>query len=146
MSAPFTPDILRRREVIGEALASVERALAAPAGAPTWRANVRTALAPLSDLLEVQVAAYDLPEGVYDDVVRSAPRLAPAVDRLRIATGQFVPRISKLTAMAGDGSDTSVEEIRADTLALVADVVRARQRVADLVWEACSVDLGGASS
>jgi hypothetical protein len=144
MSARFPSEVVRRRADIGEALANVERALSNPVGTgEAWRVRVAASLAVLGHLTDEQVEAYIAHDGVFDEVLESAPRLASQVDRLRSAIVELAPRIDKLVSAVADASPNDVRE---DALGILGDLVRARQKIADLVWDAFSLDLGGHSS
>lgn len=144
MSEQIPSDIVRRRDAIGDAISAVEVALAAAAGTgATWRSHVQEALERLHGLVVEQVAAYEVPDGVFDDIVARAPRLASQVTKIKERIEPLGARIAELIGLAVEADP---DEVREQAVLLLADVVRARQKIADLVWEACSVDLGGASS
>lgn len=144
VSEQIPSDIVRRRDEIGDAISAVEMALAAAAGTgETWRAHVRQTLQRLHGLVVEQVAAYEVPDGVFDDIVQRSPRLASRVGKIKERIEPLGARIAELVRLAGEADP---EEVRDQAVLLLADIVRARQKIADLVWEACSVDLGGSSS
>jgi hypothetical protein len=141
MSAQIPSDVVRRRADIGDALLSFERALSNASGpGDSWRAHVANSLSLLGHLVKDQVAAYTAEDGVFDEVLERAPRRAVHVERMRALIDTFTPRIDQLSA---ELISTDVDEIREDALKLLADILRARQKIADLVWDAYSVDLGG---
>jgi hypothetical protein len=144
MTEPVSEAILRRRADIGDALSAVERALATASGAGTsWPAHVAQRIRELTTLVEQQVVAYNADDGVFADLVHRSPRLAPAVRKMRAVLDSFGPRLEELSAIVHTAPP---EEVRETALALLGDIVRARQKIADLVWDAWSIDLGGTSS
>jgi hypothetical protein len=144
VSEQIPSDIVRRRDEIGDAISAVEMALAAAAGTgETWRAHVAETLQRLHGLVVDQVAAYEEPDGVFDDIVQRSPRLASRVAKIKERIEPLGARIDELVRLVHEADP---DEVRDRAVLLLADIVRARQKIADLVWEACSVDLGGLSS
>jgi hypothetical protein len=141
MDHPIPDDIVRRRDAIGVAISSLERALAAAAGTgEAWRAHVAAEVGALHHLVVEQVAAYEAPDGVFEEIVERAPRLAPRVERVR----QLIePLDGRLRDLASSVPTAEPDAVRDDAVTVLADIARARHRIADLVWDACSVDIGG---
>ena len=131
----------QRRIEVGSALARLEDALARPVGTPhEWRHRVDLALDDLLIVGRVQIAALLAEGGPLDDVVGSVPRLVDAVGRLR----QGLPTIEAETeTLQKELGELDPPEIRRRLLPLMGRVVGHRQRVADVIWEAYNVDLGG---
>ena len=84
----------------------------------------------------------EVDEGLYDDVVADAPRLAPAVGRLRHQQYQLQRRIdSCLSTVCADQSDPeSLELVLRD---MVIRLGSHNHRAISLVHDAYDVDLGG---
>ena len=144
MSAPIPSEVVRRRADIGDAMSRLERALAKPAApGDQWRAQVAAAVAGLGSLAKEQIAAYTADDGVLAEVVERAPRLASHVVRVRELIESLPPRVDTL---ASEVTGVEIDQVREHALRLLADFLRARQKLADLVWDAYSVDLGGDSS
>jgi hypothetical protein len=141
MEHPIPQDIVRRRDAIGSAISALEMALAAAAGTgEAWRSHVSERLAALHHLVVEQVAAYEAPDGVFEEIVERAPRLAPRVERVR----QLIePLDGRLAVLTGAVEAADPDQLLEDAVLILADIVRARHRIADLVWDACSVDIGG---
>ena len=141
MSDPIPQDIVRRRDEIGDAISAVEMALAAAAGTgEIWRLHVTETMQALRQLIVDQVAAYEEPDGVFDDIVDRAPRLASRVTKIRERIEPLPGRLDDLLHMVAAGDP---DDVRDGAVLILADIVRARHKIADLVWDACSVDLGG---
>ena len=84
------------------------------------------------------------PGGLYDRIIVAAPRLSTSVDRLRDEHGQFSERIEGFIGALEDGQvETDVKALREDVTALIGQLIRHRQKGADLIYEAYEVDLGG---
>lgn len=139
-----------RRAELHAALLGLERALAAPAPGreSAWVANVGTALAALTVDFREHVAVTEGPGGLYQDVLSVAPRLGGPVRRLvqehsRIAAVLSAATASLDAAAAASDPEACVAAARARVTALLGALVRHRQRGADVVWEAYSIDIGG---
>jgi hypothetical protein len=140
-------EVRRRRAELRDSMGALELALAAPAPAGLtdhWHGRVHTALTELAGDLRQHVAVTEGPEGLYQDLLRTAPRLSGPVAALTEDHG----RISALLDEALSSSDPSataadVGQVRALGTALLGHIVRHRQQGADLVYEAYEVDVGG---
>jgi hypothetical protein len=135
----------RRAELLA-AINALESALAAPAGDPVWSARLQARTDQLAGAFDDHVQATEGPDGIYADILRTAPRLRFGVDRLatehddiRVAISALGKLIDDLTGAAPD----DVGRIRDEGVNLLARLVRHRQRGADLVFEAYAQDIGG---
>lgn len=143
---PEPVDVARtRRAELLAAITALERALAAPARDPVWLARVQARTDRLASAFDDHVLATEGPDGMYADILRTAPRLNFAVARLvaehddaRIS----IIALGKLVDMAGGDRD-AIERIREEGTELLARLGRHRQRGADLVFEAYEQDIGG---
>jgi hypothetical protein len=137
-----------RREGMRSAMGDLEHAVAAPAPGrlDEWIAGVRSALDALRDVIDHHVFATEAPGGFLDEIVDDEPRLANQSQRLRDDHGEIVDAVSVASAQLRSGpaiaSDEWVEAQRDRLLALLALLARHRQRGADLVYEAYSLDIG----
>jgi hypothetical protein len=140
-------DLIRlRRAELREAMNRVEKALAAPAPgrANAWANEVAAALRQLHADFGEHIAVTEGPDGLYIDVMASAPRLSNAIQRLTAEHGQISSDLAHIGArMNSVVSAEDVEDVRALTTSLLAQLARHRQRGADLVFEAYEVDVGG---
>jgi hypothetical protein len=146
-SDPAVLDELRRhRAELRESMAALEDALAAPAAADLsrWARRVEVALVEIAGDARAHVDLTEGPTGLYDDVVRTSPRLSGAVDGLtreHLLIGGQVERL--LAQVAGTDVVAGADGVRASGTALLGRLVRHRQRDSDLVFEAFEFDIGG---
>jgi hypothetical protein len=136
----------RRRGELRESMSALELALAGPAaGDPSrWSDRVQVALIELSADLRQHVAITEGADGLYRDLIETAPRLAGDVDRL--AGEHTVLRKAVdglLEELRSPESEHEVATIRDLGTELIATLARHRQRGADLVYEAYEFDIGG---
>lgn len=136
----------RQRAELRGSMSALELALAAPApgGHVRWAERVHVALVELSADLREHIEVTEGPDGLYADLLATAPRLSGAVEALarehtRI-TGQVQVLLARLDTP--DGVE-DVDEVRDLGTSLLGVLVRHRQRGADLVYEAYELDLGG---
>jgi hypothetical protein len=144
---PEPVDVARtRRAELLAAITALERALAAPARDPAWVVRVQTSTGRLATAFDDHVVATEGPDGMYADIMRSAPRLNFAVARLVAEHTEARTSITALGKLVDDlsGPDPdAIERIREDGIDLLARLGRHRQRGADLVFEAYHQDIGG---
>jgi hypothetical protein len=138
----------RRRADLHQALVQVERAISGPAAGrlPTWTGDLSKRLAALRDSIDEHIEVTERPDGLYEEILQRAPRLAPQVDRLREehaglrdATAALMERLHSTSI----GEGWTLEQARDDVQRLLGRIVRHRQQGADLVWEAYNLDIGG---
>jgi len=130
-----------RRDQLKFAVSSLERAAAAPSGMPTWPAYVRSELERLSDALDHHVSAVEAPDGLLAEMLQTAPRLAPRIDRVRDEHPALRTMVDDTIALADSGAEP--DDVRAAIVETLIAVVRHRQHGADLVFDAYNVDIGG---
>jgi hypothetical protein len=139
----------RRRRTLHDALVQLEMAISSPAAGrvPDWSRQVAKDLVGVRDAFEQHIEVTEKPEGLYDEIMERAPRLAHTVDRLREEHPSIRTSIANAVGRVEHdevGSEAwPVDEARDDLQRLIGGVVRHRQRGADLVWEAYNVDIGG---
>ena len=149
---PSTPEqarlveLRRRRAELLESMRAVERALAAPAPGrqERWAERVRLSLAELSADFRAHIDVTEGPDGLYADLRRTAPRLSGAVERLTHEHATIAGVVDNLLADASEpqtGED--VDKVRELGTALLATLLRHRQRGSDLIYEAYETDIGG---
>lgn len=131
-----------RRVEIGSALSRLEDALTRPIGSPAeWRLRVDVALDDLLLVGRIQIAALLAVGGPLDEAVRSVPHLTATVERLRAR----LPGIELEAEELQKGlSEMDPTETRRRLLRLLGRIIGHRQEVADVIWEAYNVDIGGA--
>jgi hypothetical protein len=156
-------EVRRRRAELRDAISQLEKALAAPSPGRSeeWRGQVRKRLDQLdADFTEHIVVtegsgpgapaiAGTAGDGVYSDVVASAPRLARAVDQLRGDHELILKQLGHCRSLVaavvapGGATEDAIDEIRDSATDLLFRLVRHRQRGSDLMWEAYASDIGG---
>lgn len=145
-------DLRRRRAELLESINALEQALAAPGQQVRWVERVSNALLELSGDLSDHLELTEGPGGLYGRVVRSSPRLAHHVDRLTQEHNKLSELMGELIILVRQAQDSTEQaedvlgdlvKIREGGTKLLGALVRHRQRGADLMYEAYSVDIGG---
>jgi len=144
----------RRRAELLEAIRALEIALAAPipGGPMAWVQKVSAALLALSSDFRDHVELTEGPDGLYGRVISSTPRLAHQVERLTQDHATLTGLMSDLLTLVGkaagefargDSMLDDLDDVRERGTALIAALVRHRQRGSDLMYEGYSLDIGG---
>ena len=138
----------RRRATLHDQLVHLEQAISSPASgrAEAWASQVAKEMVGLRDAFDQHVAVTEKPDGLYEEILTRAPRLAGNIHRLQEEHPTLGARIVEALARveSGDvGDEWPIEDCRDDLQRLLGGIVRHRQRGADLVWEAYNVDIGG---
>jgi hypothetical protein len=137
----------RRRFELHGALVQLEKEISSPARgqARSWTADVTKAMTILQAAFDVHVEATERPGGLYEEILENSPRLAGGVRRLREEHPAIRDAIRSLLVrlIPPDADDAPVDGVRDDAQRVMGQVVRHRQRGADLVWEAYNLDIGG---
>ena len=140
-------EVRRRRAELRDSMGALELALAAPAPAgltDRWLQRVHAALTELAGDLRQHVAVTEGPDGLYQDLLRTAPRLSGPVGALTEDHGRIKALLDEvLTSSDARAGAADVGQVRALGTALLGHIVRHRQQGADLVYEAYEVDVGG---
>lgn len=140
-TATSSLDVARRqRAQLLATIQRVERALAAPAGEPGWRSGVLTRLAALREAFADHIAVTEGHDGLYAELLSSAPRLAHGVDGLVRDHARLRHAIDAVWVRA---PGARAQELRLWAGDLLRDLYRHRQRGADLIYEAYQTDIGG---
>lgn len=147
-----TPDralleaLRRQRAELRGSMSALELALAAPApsGQVRWAERVHVALVELSADFREHIAVTEGHDGLYADVLATAPRLSDAVARLARDHTRIKDQVDDLLArVRTPESREDVDKVRDLGTMLLGVLVRHRQRGSDLVYEAYELDLGG---
>ena len=138
----------RRRAPLREAASDLELAISAPVGTGSvWRDRVRESLARVQVALKQHVQDTEGPDGLYRGLQNDAPRLSTLVKLLgeehTLLRKDITGALSALEELPDEMEDDCCEEAREAVLALLGRISRHRQKGADLVWRAYSVDIGG---
>jgi hypothetical protein len=139
-------ELRRRRAALFESISAVERALAAPAPGleARWAERVQSALVDLSADFGAHIDVTEGPDGLYRELLQTAPRLSGGVARLIREHALINDLLDNLTACVGEpGITTDVDKVRDRGTALLGRLLRHRQRGSDLVYQAYTVDIGG---
>lgn len=142
---PDEPALAAARRQRAELLQSIhefERALAVPAGDPSWHERVSARLAALRHAVTEHVVVTEGPDGLYSELLDHAPRLCRSVNILIREHAAIVAAVDTLAARVRDPAVT-VELVRSWASDLLRELSRHRQRGADLVYEAYATDIGG---
>jgi hypothetical protein len=145
-----TPALLaaaRRRRELREALVAFEDAISSPFwDIESWRADVTDRLEALQAAFAEHVEETERTGGLYDEMSEEASHVAARAGRLR-ADHPVITRALAEARVQVDGplaSEADVDALRDELQRLMGRIVRHRQGGADLVWEAYSIDIGGA--
>ena len=140
----------RRRAPLREAASDVELAIAAPVGTgPVWRDRVRESLARVQVALKQHINDTEGPAGLYTDLENDAPRLSNLVrlltDEHAILRDKIAETLVLLEGLPAEFNTDDADPVRELVLLLLGRISRHRQKGADLIWRAYSVDIGGDS-
>ncbi len=136
----------RRREELREAMTRLEVALAksSAADADSWVDGVRTAVVALSTEWRMHIEITEGDDGLYREILDTAPRLSDAVNRLAGEHAEISELVDALLSSVGTpGPESDVVRVRELGTALLLRLIRHRQRGSDLVYDAFEFDIGG---
>jgi len=142
----FLEELRRRRAELFESMSAVEQALAAPAPGrqARWSERVHVALVELSADFGEHIDITEGPDGLYRELLQTAPRLSAAVARLTREHALIRDLLDKLLACVSEPEvKVDVDRIRDLGTALLGRLVRHRQRGSDLIYEAYAAEIGG---
>lgn len=136
--------VRRHRVSLRRAMAHLAETIDAPAGRdqPEWCARVVADLDALANAWQTHIATTEGPDGLHEELVDYAPRLAHAVDKLKrehldLAATVGAARDRVITI----GESNDVEGARDALVDLLAGIRRHQHRGADLIYEAYNVDI-----
>jgi len=139
----------QRRKTLHDTLVHLEEAISSPAAGriPDWTASVLKELVEVREAFEQHIVATEKPEGLYDEILDRAPRLAGNIRRLKDEHPEIAAAVAAMVARLEHTEIGEVawplDDARDDLQRLIGQVIKHRQRGADLVWEAYNVDIGG---
>ena len=134
----------QKRRGVRQASGELEEALARPAGhdPQAWSKDAADCLLRLLDAFESHVEQSEGADGLLAEIVTAAPRLANSVQQIKEEHRAIVASIGRLESAARVDEDvTNIQKIREDALNVLRTVAGHRQRGADLIYEAYSVDI-----
>ncbi len=137
-----------RRAPLRKAASDLELAISAPVGTGTvWHDRVRESLARVQVALKQHIQDTEGPAGLYGQLQNDAPRLSTLVkllaDEHTVMKGDINGVLSTLEELPDELDDNCCADTREAALMLLGRISRHRQKGADLVWRAYSVDIGG---
>jgi len=135
-----------RRAELRETLGALEFTLAAPASgrAVIWGEAVHASLALLADDFSAHVEVTEGPSGLHQAILAGDLRLANAVEALTAEHAQIAGELASLVAdSAAPVTPDDVADLRERATNLLGNLLRHRQRGADLIYEAYQTDIGG---
>jgi len=135
----------RQRAELRESMSALELALAAPApgGQVRWAERVHVALVELSADFREHIDLTEGHEGLYVDILATAPRLSGAVARLTHEHVEIGDLIEGLLARTATREGEDADTVRGLGTTILGALVSHRQRGSDLVYEAYEFDVGG---
>ena len=127
---------------LSESIQAFTQVLRTPGPESGWRGQLRGRLAPLREAFAQYRAVTEGADGLYAQVVTEAPRLAHAVDGLVAEHGAVDRAMTNLARQVAEtGADA--ETLRLGAQDMLSGLSRHRQHVADVVYTAYAVDIGG---
>jgi hypothetical protein len=137
----------KRRAELTDSILVLARALEAPVPgrAGNWTTLVTACLRQLAADFREHIAVTEGPDGLYQEILTNDPRLSHAVHRLAAEHARICHTLDRLIIEAhrADGNPKRVAQLREAVNALISQLMRHRQRGADLVYEAYETDIGG---
>ena len=146
---PALQQARQRRKTLHDALVHLEEALSSPASGRVsdWASIVDKEMHEVEAAFEQHVVVTEQVDGLYDEILERAPRLAGNVQRLRdehpVIQDGMRHLVNRLEHEDVGGDNWPIEKARDDLQRFIGSVIRHRQKGADLVWEAYNVDIGG---
>lgn len=129
-----------QRDALRVAMHSLETTVAGPASAEGWRDAVAAALADLRDALEAHVTIVENPDGLLEEVLEIAPRLAQETEEIEAEHRDLLRALDRVVNAVARPDNSRA--IRRSAMALLAGLAIHRQRGSDLIYEAYNVDIG----
>ncbi len=142
--------IRARREALYQAIVGLEDALASPSGdSERWRLRVAMATEHAAARVDDHIHQTEAPKGLLTKIKDQEPRLSRKVAQLKVDHERLRTSLDALTqalAVIDEGElGSRAESIRDQAGELLTQLVRHRQRGADLIYEAFHVDIGESS-
>jgi len=124
-------------------MSALELALAGAVslGRARWGERVHVALVELSADFRGHVDFTEAEDGLYADILATAPRLSGAVTHLTQEHEEIRDLLQDLLTHMSESAD--VDQVRTSGTRLLGMLVTHRQRGSDLVYEAFEYDIGG---
>ena len=135
-----------RRAELRETLGAMEFTLASPATgrAVIWGEAVHASLVMLADDFSAHVDVTEGPGGLHQAILAGDLRMANAVEALTEEHAQIAEEIASLVAdSAPPVTQDDVADLRERATTLLGQLIRHRQRGADLIYDVYQTDIGG---
>ena len=151
MEVPEETDALRaarrQRRGVRAALVTLESAAASSARDPSWSSVLSERMRALREAFAHHVSVTEGESGLFEETLERAPRLARRTKLLRddhvAITAAIAGTIEAIEAALDPLDDETIVAIRASVTDVMGRITRHRQRGADLVHEAYSIDIEG---
>jgi hypothetical protein len=137
------------RRGVRQACLDLEETLARPPDQDVekWTADTAARFRQLTEAFHHHAEQSEGPNGLLVEIVEIAPRLANKVDQVKREHEVLLAELARLEREASNQAYPNQSEvIRAEGLRLLQDLAAHRQRGADLIYEAYSVDVEGGDS
>jgi hypothetical protein len=135
----------RHRRGVSHAGRELEDALASPAGLTDgWVDDVRARLADMTIAFGRHVDESEGPAGLLQEIIAVAPHLAPGVARAKRDHKEILGELDRVRDVVDQKDDDHlVSDVREAGMLLLQRINAHRQRGADLIYDAYSVDVEG---
>jgi hypothetical protein len=135
----------RHRRGVSHAGTEFENALASPAGlTDSWVQEVRERLIDVTAAFQRHVDQSEGTGGLLQEMLMVAPHLAPGVTRSKRDHQEILVELKGLSTVIDQSDDEHlVGDVRARGMVLLQHITAHRQRGADLIYDAYSVDVEG---
>lgn len=130
---------IERRIELREAMADLERSTARSVDSPEWLPVVAASVERLGVALESHASEVEGEDGLLDQIRNDSPRLTSEIVEIEKEHVVLAKAASSLNRAVESGD---FETIRRRVTSLLGRITLHRQRGADLVYEAFSVDIG----
>ncbi len=147
MSEPIPPEpgealgaAREARNMLKAAVSAAEVAAASAAADPNWRDSLGRELMGLRDAFDDHVEEVEGEDGLLNQLIEDAPQLANQVNALEAEHSDLSRRIEHLLGLVRGQAEPA--EIRDEVLDTLLAIARHRQRGADLVYQAYTIDIG----
>lgn len=135
--------IFVRRQDLYDAMQSLEASAARATGQDDWASGVREAWAKLDSALWRHISEIEEPDGLFAEVIDSAPHLASVVDELRKDHDDLVTGCQSAQE-ATEKDEFDAGEVRRLVLGILGRLTIHRQRGSELLFDTYNVDLAAA--
>jgi len=139
----------QHRRGVQRACVDLEDSLARAAGRDPqrWSGDVASRLEDLGVAFQHHKTQSEGPDGLLQEIVEVAPRLANAVEGVKHEHQHLLVEISRLKEVAmNEQGSRNIQGLRDDVMALLQGIAAHRHAGADLIYEAYSVDVEGGDS